>query len=167
MDAVSLSTANIHVALKSFGSVERKQAECLRVLEFVSGKAPSMAVRGALTQWPQLIDHLRAAAQQRGRLERPLSLPVSWPDAGVYRICSITKEDEFVIGHRFTLNEITVQALMLLLCLPCLLLEATGGGTLCSSYVVIIIITIVIFILASPCDSRLIIVVAVMMAALA
>ena len=102
LDPVSLSPANVHAALLAYPNAASKQLETLRILEFVSGKPANMPIRGALWEWEQLLLHLKSSTDVRGRLDRPLRLPVDWPQHGVYSIKEVTAEDEIIVEHRFT-----------------------------------------------------------------
>ena len=102
LDKVSLSPHNLTAALKPLRTAEAKQQEALRILEFVSGAAPTFSVKGAMWQWPVFLEHLKSATDSRGRLDKPLQLPVCWSSAGVYQISKVSDDDELLVEHRFT-----------------------------------------------------------------
>ena len=61
-----------------------------------------MAIRGQLWEWTALLTHLREAAAGRGRLERPLRLPVCWQQDGIYAVQELTADDELLIVRKCT-----------------------------------------------------------------
>ena len=108
LDPVSLSSPNLNAAFKGLGKAECKQAEALRVLEFVTGKPPTFCIKGSLWEWEHLLGHLKQAADHRGRLDKPLPLPVQWAQDGVYMVQEVNADDEVIVMHRFTEQVVAV-----------------------------------------------------------
>eukprot|EP00971_Amphidinium_carterae_P025031 494160-Amphidinium_carterae.3 len=101
LDPISLSHAQICAMFSKHDSAERKKAEIDKLLEFVSGEAPSMPLNQSMAEMETLIEHLRIQTVQRGRAHQ-LLLPVDYSVRGVYEIAETTDDDEVYVRHRYT-----------------------------------------------------------------
>eukprot|EP00971_Amphidinium_carterae_P167220 3313350-Amphidinium_carterae.1 len=101
IDRLVLSCANVKKMCEEAGlsASEDKQAECLRLLEFVTGIVPSQMKlwkSNGLNVWSSVIQMFRAEAESRCRVQR-LRLPMQWEKDGVYTI--VERDEEVLEFH--------------------------------------------------------------------
>ena len=102
LDSVSLNPHNLQASLRPLRTADAKQQEALRILEYVTGVPPRFSVKGSMWQWPVFLERLKSSSDARGRLARPLQLPMAWQTAGVDRIQAVSADDKLLVEHRFT-----------------------------------------------------------------
>eukprot|EP00971_Amphidinium_carterae_P336133 6472330-Amphidinium_carterae.1 len=115
IDRLVLSAANVKKMCEEAGlsCSEDKQAECLRLLEYVTGIVPSQMKlwkSNGMNVWTSVITFLKAEAESRGRVQRVM-LPMEWEKHGVYTIveCDEDKLDfhvqQQVTGEKILITE--------------------------------------------------------------
>eukprot|EP00971_Amphidinium_carterae_P104133 2062354-Amphidinium_carterae.1 len=105
-DPVALSFPNVIASFEKKAKAEEKKQECLRILQYATGFPVTLSLTGTLSTWQGFFKHLEQAVSVRGRLDKPLKLPVDWAKNGIYAVKEVTADDEVIVVQK--LNKQTI-----------------------------------------------------------
>eukprot|EP00971_Amphidinium_carterae_P234492 4652883-Amphidinium_carterae.3 len=113
IDRLVLSCGNVKKMFENGGvtASEDKQAEALKLLEYVTGIVPSqtkLCKSNGMNKWPVVIEFLQKEAELRGRV-KCLKLPMQWEVEGVFRILECEQDKlEFHVQQQVTGEKVLI-----------------------------------------------------------
>ena len=106
LSPVVLSMANLRT-MTVRGAVESTKTELCRIIEWLTGKHETFALRGRHRVWPLLTAWLKECVEARpGRVAKLLKLPPVWDEIGNFTLTVI--RDALVVTHNYLEKTVSV-----------------------------------------------------------
>eukprot|EP00971_Amphidinium_carterae_P335700 6471685-Amphidinium_carterae.6 len=105
-----MSTGNLQSQFEKKATAEAKKDVVLRLLEFITGEAPSFSLKGRFRDVQKLVAHLTEHYRLRARLTPDMVLPLDYNIYGIYKVHTVDRErDEIVVKHAYTFQQKAIQ----------------------------------------------------------